>query len=152
MRLETLPTAAEAVEDALASCVELVNPVDRGVVPGDVGGEAPVPRALAGAEDEPEGGLGPPEEVQEPFGEGLSGAVLPPVSGRGVCGGGEGLGGVGICLGPRSPPWFPRPWWGRLGTSGRSAPELGAPDGGCRSGGGGRCWGGTRWAWGRFEG
>ena len=68
--VEGVPTAAEAVEDALAGGVQFVNPVDRGTVPGDVGGETPVSGGVGGAEDETEGGLGPPEEVQEPLGEG----------------------------------------------------------------------------------
>ena len=54
---------------------------------------------MAGAEHKPEGGLGPPEEVQEPLGEGFPGAVLPPVSGGVVWG--EGLEGIGVDLGAR---------------------------------------------------
>ena len=97
--IEALPTAVEAVEDALASGVELVDPIDRGAVSGDVGGEPPVPRALAGTKHESEGGLRPPEEVQEPLGEGFAGSVPPPISGGIVWG--KGLEGVGVDLGAR---------------------------------------------------
>ena len=79
--VEGLPTAVEAVEDALAGGVEFINPVDRGAVPGDVGGEAPVPCAVASAEQEAEGGLRSSQEVQEPLGKGLAGSVFSPVSG-----------------------------------------------------------------------
>ena len=78
--VEALPTAVEAVEDTLASCMELVDPVDGGPVSRDVGGQPPVAGALAGVEDEPEGGLGPSQEVQEPLGEGLAGSALAPLS------------------------------------------------------------------------
>ena len=84
--VEGLPTAVEAVKDALAGGVEFINPVDCGTVPGNVGGEAPVPCAVAGAEHEAGSGLGPPQEVQEPLGERLAGPILPPVSGGVVWG------------------------------------------------------------------
>ena len=95
--VEALPTAVEAVKDALTSGVELIDPVDRAPVSCDVGGQPPVARALTGLEHEPEGGLGPSQEVQEPLGEGFPGAVLPPVSGGVVWG--EGLEGVRVDFG-----------------------------------------------------
>ena len=80
---------------------ELVDPVDGGLVLCDVGRQSPVACTLAGPEYEPEGGLGPSQEVQEPHGEGLPGSVLPPVSGGVVLG--VGLEGVGVGFGA-SPP------------------------------------------------
>ena len=99
--VEALPTAVEAVEDALASCVELVNLVNCGPVSRNIGGQPPVACALAGSEYEPEGGLGPSQEVQEPGGKGFPSLVLASVS-RGVVWG-EGLEGVGIGLSTSSP-------------------------------------------------
>ena len=71
MRSKGLPTAVEAgVEDALAGSVELIDPVDRGAIPvgNALGGEGPSPRVLWLARSTLRtGGLGPPEEVQEPL-------------------------------------------------------------------------------------
>ncbi|KAF8489664.1 hypothetical protein F5888DRAFT_1638505 [Russula emetica] len=86
--IEALPTAVEAVEDALAGGMQFVDPVD-------------VAGALAGAEDEVESGLRPSQEIQEPQGEGIPGSVLAPISGGVVWG--EGLEGVGVHLGSGSP-------------------------------------------------
>ena len=118
--VEGLPAAAETVEDALAGGVEFVDPVDRGAVPGDVGGEAPVPCVVGGAEELAEGGLGPPKEVQEPLGEGLPPSTVSspsPLVKASCVWLGRARGGRHR-LRPRLPPMpFPRPWWRRLGTS-----------------------------------
>ena len=80
---------------------ELVDPVDSGPVSCDVGGQPPVASALAGAEDEAEGGFRPSQEVQEPHGEGLPSLVLPSISGGVVWG--ESFEGVCVYLGSGSP-------------------------------------------------
>ena len=98
--VKAFPTVVEAVEDAFAGGVQLIDPIDGGPESCDVGGQPPVAGALADPEDKAEGGLRPPEEVQEPLGEGLTGSVLPPVSGGVVRG--SGFEGVGVHLGPGS--------------------------------------------------
>ncbi|KAF8488806.1 hypothetical protein F5888DRAFT_1809358 [Russula emetica] len=125
--VKALSTAVEAVEDAFAGGVELVDPLGGAPVSCDVSGQPPIARDLAGTEHELEGGLRPSQEVQEPHGEGLPGSVLSPVS-RGVVRG-EGLEGVGVGFGPR-------PSHGSLGHGGvcraladeprsRSPPQVG---------------------------
>ena len=99
--VEGLPAGAETVEDSLSGGVEFIDPVDRGAVPGDVGGEAPVPCAVGGAEELAESSFGPSKEVQEPLREGLADAVLPP-----ACEGflrRLGFKGAGVDFGSRSP-------------------------------------------------
>ena len=95
--IEALPAAVEAVEDAFPGGVEFIDPVDSAPISCDVGGYPPIAGGLAGTEYKAEGGLGPLQEVQEPHGEGLSGAVLSPIP-RGVVRG-KGFKGVGIHLG-----------------------------------------------------